>query len=47
MVRKSDDPESKNPTGNARRSSAGKRRQTDRKLFGGTRYERDDNKKGK
>lgn len=32
-----------NPTGRERKSSAGKRRQKDNKLFGGTAYE---NKKG-
>lgn len=35
-----DDPASQNPTGRRRRSSAGKRRQTDRKLFGGTPWSR-------
>lgn len=33
-----------NPTGRPRKSSAGKRRQHDRKTFGGTSYERDDKK---
>lgn len=32
------DPEDKNPTGRKRKSSAGKRRQKDRKLFGGTKW---------
>lgn len=35
-----EDPASQNPTGNQRRSSAGKRRQTDRKTYGGTAYEK-------
>lgn len=43
---KDDDPASKNPTGRKRRSSAGKRRQKDNKLFGGTRWgKKDDPKK--
>ena len=29
-----------NPTGRERKSSAGKRRQTDRKLYGGTEWEK-------
>jgi hypothetical protein len=33
---KDDDPASRNPTGNKRKSSAGQRRKKDRKLFGGT-----------
>ena len=43
------DPEDKNPTGRPRRSSAGKRRQKERKLYGGTPWGRkdDDKKKGK
>lgn len=41
------DPEDRNPTGRKRKSSAGKRRQKDRKLFGGTRWDKkkDDGKK--
>lgn len=31
----------KNPTGRERKSSAGKRRQKDRKLFGGTKWGKD------
>lgn len=45
--KKDDNPESRNPTGFQRRSSAGKRRQEDRKLFGGTQYDKDKDKKGK
>lgn len=37
-----DNPESQNPTGRKRKSSAGKRRQKDRKLFGGTRWGKKD-----
>jgi hypothetical protein len=45
---KDDDPASQNPTGRKRKSSAGKRRQKDRKLFGGTRWgKKDDGKGGK
>jgi hypothetical protein len=40
-----EDPASKNPTGNARRASAGQRRKKDRKLYGGTPWE--DPEKGK
>ncbi len=36
----SDDPASQNPTGNARKSSAGQRRKKDRKLYGGTKWEK-------
>lgn len=36
-----------NPTGRPRKSSAGKRRQKDQKLFGGTSYEKNDKKGGK
>lgn len=39
-----DDPASRNPTGRKRKSSAGKRRQKDRKLFGGTIWSKDDDK---
>jgi hypothetical protein len=43
---KDDDPASQNPTGRKRRGSAGQRRKRDRKLFGGTRWEKkDDGKK--
>jgi hypothetical protein len=43
---KDDDPASQNPTGRKRKSSAGKRRQKDRKLFGGTPWgKKDDNPK--
>lgn len=47
MVRKSDDPADKNPTGNARRSSARTRRKKDRRLFGDTPWAKKDPKKGK
>jgi hypothetical protein len=43
--RPDDDPASQSPTGNQRRSSAGKRRQTERKLYGGTAYEKPEDKK--
>lgn len=45
IVRKSEDPADQNPTGNERKSSARTRRKKDRRLFGGTTWERkDDNK---
>lgn len=44
---KDDDPASKNPTGRKRRASGGQRRKKDRKLFGGTRWQKPDDKKGK
>lgn len=43
--KKDDNPASQNPTGNERRSSAGQRRKKDRKTFGGTKYEKKDDKK--
>lgn len=36
-----------NPTGRKRKSSAGQRRKKDRKLFGGTRWQKPEDKKKK
>lgn len=43
---KDDNPESRNPTGRKRKSSAGKRRQKDRRLFGGTLWAKPEDPKG-
>jgi hypothetical protein len=40
-----EDPASRNPTGNQRRSSAGQRRKVDRRTYGGTPWQKPEDKK--